>query len=50
MQDSLKVENTPTRQRREHNVSVTTQASFLAKFKITQNKRGQKRHHHHVYI
>ena len=31
MQDSLKVEYTPTH--REHNVSETTQASFLAKFK-----------------
>ena len=45
MQGSLKVENTPTRHRREH-VSRTTQASFFAKFKANQNKLGQKRHHH----
>ena len=49
MEDSLKVENTPTRHRRKH-VSGTTQASFLAKFKATQNKLRQKRHHHSVYI
>ena len=49
MEDSLKVENTPTRHRRKH-VSGTTQTSFLAKFKATQNKFGQKRHHHSVYI
>ena len=49
MEDSLKVENTPTRHRRKH-VSGTTQASFLAKFKATQNKLGQKRNHHSVYI
>ena len=33
MQDSLNVENTPEYYHREHNVSGTTQASFLAKFK-----------------
>ena len=44
MQDSLKVENTPTCLRREHNVSGTTQAFLLAKFKATQ-----ERHHHIVY-
>ena len=27
---------------------LTTQASFLAKFKATQNKLGQKRQHHSV--
>ena len=46
MQDSLKVENTPTRHRRQHSVSGTIQASFLAKFKTNQNKLRQKRHHH----
>ena len=50
MQDSFKVENTPTHHHREYNVSGTTQASFLAKFKATQNKLGQKRHHHSVYM
>ena len=51
MQDSLNVgENTPTRHHKEHNVSGTTQASFLTKFKATQNKPGQKRQHHGVYI
>ena len=29
---------------REHDVYGTTQASFLAKFKATRNKPGQKRH------
>ena len=43
MQDSLKAENTPTHHRREYNISVTTQASFPAKFKITRSKIGQKR-------
>ena len=42
MQDSLNVENTPVNHRREHNVSGTIQASFLAKFKAAQNKLGQK--------
>ena len=42
MQDSLNVENTPVHHRREHNVSGTIQASFLAKFKAAQNKLGQK--------
>ena len=42
MQDSLDIENTPACHHREHNVSGTTQASFLAKFKATQNKFGQK--------
>ena len=46
MQDSLKVKNTPTRHRRQHSVSGTIQASFPAKFKNTQNKFRQKRHHH----
>ena len=46
MQDSLKVENTPTCHRRQHSVSGTIQASFLAKFKTNQNKLRQKRHHH----
>ena len=53
MQDSLNVENTPECHHREH-VSGTTQASFLAKLKATQNKLGQKRQHHsvciHIYI
>ena len=31
MQDSLNVENTPACHHREHNVSGTTQASFIAK-------------------
>ena len=50
MKDSLNVENTPTRHHREHNVSGTTQVSFRAKFKATQNKLDQKRQHHSVYI
>ena len=50
MQDSLKVENTPTQHHRVHNASGTTQGSFLAKFKATQNKLGQKRHHYSVYM
>ena len=44
MQDSLKIEYTPTHYRREHNVSQKTQASFFAKFKAIRNKLGQKRH------
>ena len=32
----------------EYNVSGTTQTSFLAKFKATQNKLGPKRQHHSV--
>ena len=50
MQDSLKTENTPALHCREYNVSHPTESSFLAKFKATQNKLGQKRHHHSVYI
>ena len=50
MQDSLNVENTPACHHREHNVSGTTQASFLAKFKATQNKHSQKRQHCNVYM
>ena len=52
MQDFLNVENTPARYHREHNVSRTTQSSFPAKFKATQNKLGQKRQHNNttVYI
>ena len=50
MQDSLNVENTPEYYHREHNVSGTTQASFLAKFKATQNKHSQKRQHCNVYM
>ena len=42
----MKVENTPTHHRREYNASGTSQASFLAKFKATNNKLGQKRHRH----
>ena len=42
----MKVENTPAHHRREYNASGTSQASFLAKFKATYNKLGQKRHHH----
>ena len=38
-----KVENTPTHHSRVHNVLGTTQASFLAKFKVTSNILGQKR-------
>ena len=44
----MKVKNTPTHHRGEYNVSGTTQASFLAKFKATPNKLGQKRHRHSV--
>ena len=43
MQDSLNVQNTPAYHDREHNVSGTTQVSFIAKFKATQNKFDQKR-------
>ena len=45
MQNSLNVENTPACHHREHNVSGMTQASFIAKFKGTQNEFGQKRQH-----
>ena len=38
MQDSLNVENTPTYHQREHHVSGTTQALFLARFKATYNE------------
>ena len=44
MQDSMKIEYTPTHHRREHNASEATQASFLATFKAIRNKLGQKRH------
>ena len=47
MLDSLIDENTPTQNRREH-VSGTPKASFLAKFKATRNKLGQKRHGHSI--
>ena len=40
----MKIEYTPTHHRREHNVSETTQAPFLATFKAIRNKLGQKRH------
>ena len=50
MQDSLKNENRPTRHRRDLNVSATTLALFLAKFKATQNYPDQKRHPHNIYI
>ena len=50
MQDSLNVEITLARHHSEDNVSGMTQASFLAKFKATQNKLGQKRQHHSVYM
>ena len=48
MQDYLKLENTTTHHRREHNVSGTTQALLLAKFKATCNKLGQERHRYTV--
>ena len=38
----MKIEYTPTHHRREHNVSETTQASFLATFKAIRNKLGRK--------
>ena len=44
MQDSMKIEYTPTHHRREHNASEATQASFLATFKAICIKLGQKRH------
>ena len=44
----MKFKSTPTHQRGEHNVSGTTQASFLPKFKATCNKLGHKRHRHSV--
>ena len=50
MQESLKTENTPALHCREYNVSHPTKSSFLAKFKATQDKLGQKRHHHSVYM
>ena len=40
----------PTHSPREHKVSRTTQASFLAKFKTTHHKLGQKGHCHSVYM
>ena len=42
-EESLKVENTPTHHHRKLDVSGTTQASFLAKFKASNNKLGQNR-------
>ena len=50
MQDSLKNENKPTHHRRDLNISGTTPALFFAKFKPTQNKLDQKRHHHSIYM
>ena len=44
----MKIENTPTHHRREHNVPGTIQASFLAKLKATRSKPGQKRYRHSV--
>ena len=44
----MKIEYTPTYHRREHNVSQTTQASFLATLKAARNKLGQKRHRYSV--
>ena len=41
----MKIEYTPTHHRREHNASETTQVPFLAMFKATRNKLGQKRHY-----
>ena len=40
----MKIEYTPTHQRREHKGSKATQASLLATFKAIRNKLGQKRH------
>ena len=40
----MKIEYAPTHHCREHNASETTQASFLATFKVIRNKLGQKRH------
>ena len=40
----------PTHSPREDKVSRTTQASFLAKFKTTHHKLGQKGHRHSVYM
>ena len=39
----LSLSNTPIHNHREHNVLGATQASFLAKLKITDNIYGQKR-------
>ena len=44
----MKIEYTPTHHRREPNASETTQASFLATFKVIRNKLGQKRHRYSV--
>ena len=44
MQQTLKVENTPTNHRREHNVLGKTQASFRLNFKVTSNKIGKEGH------
>ena len=42
MQDSLKIEYTRIHHRRDHNVSETTQASFLAKFEAIRNTWPEK--------
>ena len=44
----MKIEYTSTYNRREHNASEATQASFLAMFKAIRNKLGQKRHRYSV--
>ena len=44
----MKIEYTPTHHRREHNASEATQVPFLASFKATRNKLGQKRHRYSV--
>ena len=44
----MKIEKNPTHHRKEHDIFGATQASFLAKFKATSNKLGQKRHRHSV--
>ena len=38
----MKDENTPTHHRSKYNVSGTTQATFLAMFKVSSNKLSQK--------
>ena len=40
----MKLENTSTHHRRNHNVSGTTLVSFLSKFKASSNNPGHKRH------
>ena len=44
----MKVENTPTQHRGEHDVSGTTEASFLTKLKTARKKLDQKRQCHSV--